>query len=87
MAFYRFPRDGTNTLRRKKTETAEVTQRDKRFLRKKTTEWSKSTGSGLGFSVERTDSIPFGTASMMRSDLCVPIYVRVGTLQTNRFLH
>ena len=27
----------------------------------------------FGVSVERTDSIPFGTASMVRSDLCVTI--------------
>ena len=40
---------GANTSRRKKTEIAKVAQRDKRFLRKKTTERTRSTRFGLGY--------------------------------------
>ena len=49
VAFFRSPRDGGKYVRKKEDEDSEGAQRDKRFLRKKTTERTRSTRFGLGY--------------------------------------
>ena len=73
MALFRSPRDRANTSRRKKTETADVTQREEDHRVAPIDEIR------VGVSVERTGSMLLGTALLIRRHLSVIIYITVGT--------